>query len=136
MSNFEFVSAEKYPDDLYIKEVVILALPSDKPGQPYHVAYVKKLGKDGGMYWDVLSAGVTKQGNKDWVKAFEQDSKFMEKNIKHFLDNRLWEKIQMQGSIHHPNGMGPTAHKPFEPLTPAPPMPFPKIEAVQEEIPF
>ena len=87
MSNIKFVSHESFPQDQYTKELVYLAL-EDK----YRVAYVRKQAKNGGMFWGVPSVGVTKQGGKVYFDAFMQDSSFLEKDIKDFLENRSWEK--------------------------------------------
>ena len=87
MSNIKFISHESFPQDQYTKELVYLAL-EDK----YRVAYVRKQAKNGGMFWGVPSVGVTKQGNKVYYDAFMQDSSFLEKDIKEFLENRSWEK--------------------------------------------
>lgn len=86
MSNIKFVSHEKFPDDQYTKELVYLCL-DDK----YRVAYVRKQAKNGGQFWGVVSAGVTKDGSKTYYDAFMQDSSFLEKDIKDFLAKRKWE---------------------------------------------
>ena len=83
----KFVSHEQFPEDQYTKELVYLLI-DDK----YRVAYVKKLAKNGGEYWAVPSIAATKNGVKSYFECFMQDSSFLEKDIKRFLDERSWEK--------------------------------------------
>lgn len=84
--SFKFVSHESFPEDQYIKELVYLCF-EDK----YRVAYVRKIAKNGGKFWDVASVGVTKDGSKKYYDTFMQDSSFLEKDILAFLDNRSWQ---------------------------------------------
>jgi len=86
MSNIKFVSHEAFPDDPYTKELVYLCL-EDK----YRVAYVRKQAKNGGMFWSGISASITKDNTKHYYEAFMQDSAFMDKDIKSFLEGRKWE---------------------------------------------
>lgn len=86
MSNIQFVSHEAFPDDLYTKELVYLLIDNK-----YRVAYVRKQAKNGGMFWGVGAIGVTKDGSKLYFESFMQDSSFLEKDIKTFLENRSWE---------------------------------------------
>ncbi len=86
MSNIKFVSQESFPDDPYTKELIYLCL-DDK----YRVAYLRKQAKNGGLFWSVVSASIAKDGAKKYYEAFLQDSTFMEKDIKEFLENRKWE---------------------------------------------
>jgi hypothetical protein len=90
MSNIKFVSHEEFPDDLYTKEVVYLLI-DDK----YRVAYLRKQSKNGGMFWSAANFSVTKEGVKTYYEAFMQDSSFLEKDIKLFLDKRSWEPEKM-----------------------------------------
>jgi hypothetical protein len=87
MSTIKFVSHEEFPEDQYTKELVYLLI-EDK----YRVAYVRKQAKNGGLFWGVASVAVTKDGAKAYYESFMQDSTFLEKDIKHFLDQRSWEK--------------------------------------------
>lgn len=87
MSAFEFVNHDYYPEDQYVAESVTLCLEGK-----HRVAYVRKKMKDGGMYWDVISAAVTKDGVKKYLKAYSQDSNFLAEDIKNFLEGRSWEK--------------------------------------------
>ena len=91
MSHIEFVSHEAFPEDQYTKELVYLLI-DDK----FRVAYVRKAAKNGGMFWGVPSIAVTKEGAKTYYEAFLQDSSFLEKDIKAFLDKRSWEKRSVQ----------------------------------------
>lgn len=85
MSNIKFVSHEEFPEDQYTKEMVYLLI-DDK----FRVAYVRKQAKNGGMFWGVPSVTVTKDGVKTFYETFMQDSNFLERDIKHFLDSRSW----------------------------------------------
>lgn len=86
MSKIEFVSHESFPSDEYTKELVYLCLEGK-----YRVAYVRKQAKAGGMYWGVPTVGVTKPGGKEFFPAFVQDSNFLERDIRDFLEKRSWE---------------------------------------------
>lgn len=85
--NFKYVpnSHESFPDDSYIKEIVYLEFDGK-----FRVAYCRKVAKNGGMFWDVVSAGATKDGSKKYFDAFMQDSAFLEKDIQAFLDSKPW----------------------------------------------
>ena len=87
MGNIKFVSWEEFPEDQYSKELVYLLL-DDK----YRVAYVRKQAKNGGLFWSGMSTSFSKDGVKVFHEAFIQDSAFLEKDIKKFLDDRSWEK--------------------------------------------
>ena len=87
MATIKFVSHEEFPEDQYTKEMVYLLI-DDK----YRVAYVRKSAKNGGQFWGVPSVAVTKDGCKVYYECFLQDSSFLEKDIKKFLDDRSWEK--------------------------------------------
>ena len=87
MSAFEFVSHERYPDDQFITEAVVLCIE-----QKHRVTYIRKKMQSGGMFWDVISAAVRQNGEKKYLKSYSQDSNFLAEDIKHFLDNRAWEK--------------------------------------------
>lgn len=86
MNKFEFVSHEKFPDDPYVKELVYLCFDGK-----YRVAYVRKQSKNGGLFWGEVSISINKDGVKKYYNGFMQDSSFLEKDIKDFLDNRKWE---------------------------------------------
>lgn len=86
MSKIEFISHDSFPDDEYTKELVYLCLDGK-----YRIAYVRKSAKNGGMFWGVASIGATRNGAKEFFPAFLQDSNFLEKDIKDFLDKRKWE---------------------------------------------
>lgn len=86
MNGFDFVSHESYPEDEYTKESVVLCI--DKK---HRVTYIRKKMQNGGMFWDVISAGVKHAGEKKFLKSYSQDSNFLQEDIKHFLENRSWE---------------------------------------------
>ncbi len=87
MSAFDFINHESYPQDQYIAESVVLCFE-----KKYRVTYVRKKMQNGGMFWAEISASVTKNGEKKYLKSFSQDSNFLADDIKAFLDNREWEK--------------------------------------------
>jgi len=87
MSSITFVSHEEFPEDQYTKELVYLCI-DDK----YRVAYVRKQAKNGGLFWGVISAALTKDGAKTYYESFLQDSTFLEKDIRSFLEKRSWEE--------------------------------------------
>lgn len=87
MSNIKFVSHEEFHEDQYTKELVYLLI-DDK----YRVAYARKQAKNGGKFWGVPTVAVTKDSTKIYYECFMQDSSFLEKDIKKFLDDRVWEK--------------------------------------------
>ncbi len=87
MNVFDFVSHENYPQDQYIAESVVLCFDSK-----YRVTYVRKKMQNGGMFWAEISAAVSKNGQKKYLKSFTQDSNFLAEEIKSFLEGRQWEK--------------------------------------------
>lgn len=87
MSAFDFVSHESYPEDEYTKEAVVLCFEGK-----YRVTFLRKKLQNGGMFWSEISASVKKNGEKKYLKAFSQDSNFLQDDIKGFLEGRLWEK--------------------------------------------
>lgn len=91
MSAFEFVSHESFPEDAYIAEAVVFCI-DDK----HRVTYIRKKMKNGGMFWDVISASVKQNGESKFLKSYSQDSNFLAEDIKHFLDSRAWEKGKVQ----------------------------------------
>lgn len=95
MSAFNFVSHESYPEDEYTKEAVVLCI-----GDKHRITYVRKQMKTGGMFWDVISVAVKQNGEKKYLKSYSQDSNFLAEDIKHYLENRSWEKsVQSGGTV-------------------------------------
>ena len=86
MSAFDFINHESYPEDEYIAESVTLCFE-----KKFRVTYVRKKVKNGGMFWAEISAAVTKNGEKKYLKSFSQDSNFLADDIKAFLEGRQWE---------------------------------------------
>jgi hypothetical protein len=86
MNGFDFISHEAYPEDPYTLEAVVLAIEGK-----HRVTYIRKKMKNGGMFWDVISAGVTSRGEKKYLKAYAQDSNFLREDIMSFLESRSWE---------------------------------------------
>lgn len=95
MSKIEFISHDHFPEDEYTKELVYLCLEGK-----YRIAYVRKAAKNGGMFWSVANVGATRGGQKEYFPAFLQDSNFLEKDIKDFLEKRKWENSGR--SVHQP----------------------------------
>lgn len=97
MNAFEFVNHEKFPEDPYTAEAVTLCFDGK-----YRVTYVRKKMQNGAMFWSEISAAVNQFGKKKYLKAFSQDSSFLQDDIKAFLDNRSWEKVtpRSQASVH------------------------------------
>ncbi len=94
MSSIKFVSHEEFLEDQYTKELVYLLI-DDK----YRVAYVRKQSKNGGLFWSVGNIAITKDGVKTYYESFMQDSSFLEKDIKHFLEKRSWESNNSKAVI-------------------------------------
>jgi hypothetical protein len=86
---FEFVSHEAFPEDEYTKEAVVLCIE-----KRHRVVYVRKKMQNGGMFWDVISMAVRQNGERKYLKAYATDSKFLQEDIKRFLEERAWERIQ------------------------------------------
>lgn len=86
MGNIKFVSHEEFTEDPYTKELVYLCI-DDK----YRVAYLRRQAKNGGLFWGVPSVAITKNGVKNYYESFMQDSSFLDKDIKLFLEKRSWE---------------------------------------------
>ena len=84
MSEFEFVSHERYPEDEYTNESVTLCF--DKK---YRVTYLRKKLQNGGMFWSEISASVKKQGEKKYLKSFSPDSNFLQDDVKIFLEEKF-----------------------------------------------
>jgi hypothetical protein len=87
VSAFDFISHEAFPEDKYIAEAVTLCFD-----EKYRVTYVRKKMQNGGLFWAEISASVSKNGEKKYLKSFSQNSNFLQEDIKAFLDNREWEK--------------------------------------------
>jgi hypothetical protein len=86
MKAFELVSHEEFPEDPYVKELVYLLLDGK-----YRVAYVRKAAKNGGLFWSGISCAINVNGAKKYYEAFMQDSSFLDKDIKSFLDSAPWK---------------------------------------------
>lgn len=97
MSKIEFISHDSFPEDEYTKELVYLCLDGK-----FRVAYVRKKASNGGMFWSVVSAGITRNGKKEYFPAVMQDSNFLEQDIKKFLDSRSWEGRSVHQSAYTP----------------------------------
>ena len=115
MNNFEFISHESFPDDLYTKEVVTLHFRIEKKDSSFFefdVTYARrKKQQDNSLYWCEASHAVTVRGQdkKRYIDGFAQDSKSLDREIKSFLDSRAWEKKQTIAaapqSMHYPHGL-------------------------------
>lgn len=105
MSKIEFISHDSFPEDEYTKELVYLCLNGNS-----RVLYVRKKATNGGLFWSVASLGVKRNGQKEYFPAYLQDSNFLEKDIKDFLEKRKWEGkgVSVQ-SVHQPRSMDEVA---------------------------
>lgn len=83
----EFISYEEFPDDQYIKEIATVQIDGK-----YRVAYVAKMMKTGGKFWDVMSTCFTINGEKKYRKAFTYDSNFQKEEAEELLKSKPWEK--------------------------------------------
>lgn len=88
MTKFNFVSHESFPQDEYTKELVYLDVLV-----PVRVAWVRKAAKTGGLFWSPATTGVTSHGQKEYFPSWMQDSNFLEKEMKEFLEKRKWETL-------------------------------------------
>jgi hypothetical protein len=93
MSKIEFVSHQYFPEDLYTKEAVYLCLEGK-----YRVLYIRKASKAGGMFWSVPTVAVSRGQGKEFLESFMQDSNFLEKDIRAFLEGRAWENSTSSAS--------------------------------------
>lgn len=84
----EFISHE-FVDDEYVKEIVYLQLENK-----YRVAYVRRSSKTGGMFWSTPSISITKDKKRIYLPTFICDSKFLENDVKKFLESRSWEGLK------------------------------------------
>lgn len=98
MSRIEFISHEAFPEDEYNKEIVYLSVD-----RLHRVAYVRKKTKEGGLFWSIITIGITKNGRKEYFPSYMQDSNFLEKDIKEFLEKRRWETTKTEGPAPYPN---------------------------------
>lgn len=87
MSKIEFISHTSFPEDEYVKEIVYICLEGK-----YRVAYLRKKSQSGGEFWSVVTLGIKRGDKREYFPAFVQDSRFLEADIKEFLDKRSWEK--------------------------------------------
>jgi len=108
---FDFVSHEAFPEDQYIAEAVTLCLDGK-----YRVTYVRKKLQNGGMFWGEISAAVKQNGEKKYLKAFSQDSNFLQEDIRQFLDSRSWEKGGSRSTAAVSSGGSRNASKEIEDL--------------------
>lgn len=103
MSKIEFISHDNFPEDEYTKEIVYLCLEGK-----YRVAYIRKKAANGGLFWGVATVGAKRNGQKEYFPAFLQDSNFLEKDIKDFLEKRKWESGSIDSyasPAHHATSM-------------------------------
>lgn len=82
----EFISHEFFHDDQYTKEICYLSIDNK-----FRFAYVRKMKKDGGLFWSHITLSVNINGEKKYRSSIEWDSNFLAKDILAFLDARSWE---------------------------------------------
>jgi hypothetical protein len=85
----KFISHEFLTEDPYTKEIVYLSI-DDK----FRFAYVRKLMKNGGLFWAPISVSATYNGNKKYFESIQWDSNFLKQDIIAFLEGRSWENPQ------------------------------------------
>lgn len=83
---FEFVNHESFPEDDWVKELVVLRFEGK-----YNIGFVRRKDKFG-MNWRSMSVGVNQEGKKKYFEAFTADSKAIEGAVKSFLEERSWER--------------------------------------------
>lgn len=109
MSKIEFISHDSFPEDEFTKELVYLCLEGK-----YRIAYVRKKANNGGLFWSVASLGIKRNGQKEYFPAFLQDSNFLERDIKDYLEKRKWEGRsafqQAEPPIQQPRSMDEVAN--------------------------
>jgi hypothetical protein len=82
----KFIKPEEFPEDPYIKELVYIEID-----EKFRIAYVPRIGKNGNKFWQPLSAGITRNGKREYFKAIEFNSKFLEKEIQDLLNSEPWK---------------------------------------------
>ena len=92
MAKFKFAGHEVFHDDEYTKECVQIDVKAEDC--VFRLAFVRKVFRNGGSTWDAVSAGVTQNGKKKYIKGFLCSDNFFEHEVKEFLKNRGWEKSQ------------------------------------------
>lgn len=92
MKDYEFISYTQYPEDQYVNASCKMRVMGR-----FVVTYLeKKNAKSGGMFWDTLSAGMTVQAEKKYVKAFrdpliedEELVDFIRANVKRVTSSEM-----------------------------------------------
>jgi len=100
---FEFISHESFPEDEYTKEAVTFCIDNK-----HRVTYVRKKMSNGSMFWDVISIAVKAKGEKKYLKSYAQDSKFLDQDIKNYLENRAWECGNSNSTSNSNSNLGGT----------------------------
>lgn len=86
---FKFISHSFCPEDQYTKEIAIIEFPLTSGA--IRVPYCLKETKDGKKFWSPLSMSINMDGSKQYIHP-DLDSKFLENDIKAFLNARSWEQ--------------------------------------------
>ncbi len=86
---------ETFPEDPYIKEIIYLQIDEGK-----RYGYIRKLMKNGNMFWSPMGCGVMKNGEKKFYDGIEFDSNFLKKDILAFLEARSWESHKIAQGRH------------------------------------
>lgn len=82
----QFISHEFYPDDQYVKESCTLTVDGAQ-----RFTYVRKISKNGALWWSCINASVNFNGKKKYIDSIEWDSNFLAKDIEAFLEARSWD---------------------------------------------
>jgi hypothetical protein len=85
----EYISHQDFPEDQYTKELCYLQLTLG--GEKIRIGYVRKMMKNGCLFWSPMSTGLAKNGSKKYYDAVIYDSNFLIKDIMAFLEARSWE---------------------------------------------
>jgi hypothetical protein len=99
MNNFEFISHESFPEDNFIKEVVLLEFQlftKNEQGRDVLIPFAMPMARKpnsqtGGLYWDFLFISPKKNGKGVAFRAKTDSEKFNRRVIQ-YLENREWEK--------------------------------------------
>jgi hypothetical protein len=86
---FAFESHQKTPHDQYIKEVVTFKFFDEH--EIFYVPFFRKQAKDGGLFWSTASVGIQGPERKEYIDAFQLDSRSRLKSLLAFLEERRWE---------------------------------------------
>jgi hypothetical protein len=100
MSNFELISYEEYPHDMYTKAVAMVRIENR-----YVVNYCLKVSKSGGHFWAPATIGVTQNGEKKYIQAFFCDSMSEQKMLEKFIKDNANPETPPHGVSQAPKAI-------------------------------